>query len=81
MYIKIFRGIVISFLSAIIITFVLMIFGPFLPINIFQGNLGIISFILIIVVSYFVYVILPQEAHLIDSSVLKNDNIQEIKKV
>ncbi len=81
MYNKIFRGIAISFLSAIIITFILIIFGPFLPINPFQGNLGFFFFILIIGVSYVVYMFLPPDTQITDSAVQKVDNIQETEEI
>lgn len=81
MYNKIIRGITISFLSAIIITFVMVIFGPFLPINLLQGNLGFLFFILIIGVSYVVYYILPPDSPITDISIQKDDNIQETEEI
>lgn len=59
---KIFRGILISVLSAIIITFMVLFFTPLLPFNIFSGFIGIVAFLCIICISYFVYIFLPEEA-------------------
>ncbi len=61
MVVKILRGILISVLSAIIITFMVLFFTPLLPFNIFSGFIGIVTFLSIICISYFVYIFLPEE--------------------
>ncbi|MHA2245058.1 MAG: hypothetical protein ACXADY_08820 [Candidatus Hodarchaeales archaeon] len=68
MLIKLFRGIVIAILSSIIITFVIFIFTPLLPLNVFEGLLGILFFLVVIGLSFIVYIILPPESSSEDSS-------------
>jgi hypothetical protein len=77
MPIKLLRGLSIAFLSALIITFVIFIFGPFLPLNIFQGAIGLIFFIIIIGMSYLVYIVLPPESSEIIPSPRRPENLQE----
>ncbi|MFX0126364.1 MAG: hypothetical protein ACFFAE_22270 [Candidatus Hodarchaeota archaeon] len=62
MLIKFLRGLVIAFLSAIIITFVIFIFSPLLPLNIFSGYLGVVLFIVVVGLSFIVYIFLPPES-------------------
>ncbi len=59
--ISVLRGLVISFLSAITITFMVSFFSPMLPFKIFEGETGILVFLAITAMSYFVYVLLPPE--------------------
>ncbi|MFX0184558.1 MAG: hypothetical protein ACFE95_15865 [Candidatus Hodarchaeota archaeon] len=80
MPIKLLRGLSIAFLSAMIITFLIFIFGPFLPLNIFQGTISLIFFISIIGVSYLVYIVLPPESSEIIHSPHKPDNLQEVEE-
>ena len=55
------RGLIISFISAIVITFVAFFFGPLLPFNVSEGIIGGIFFILVILVSFIVYSLLPPD--------------------
>lgn len=66
--INLLRGLVIAFLSAIIISFVIFIFSPLLPFNIFEGYLGIVSFLVVAGLSFLVYVFLPPESSSLNSS-------------
>ncbi len=66
--IKLFRGIIIAILSSIIITFVIFIFTPLLPFNVFEGLLGLLFFLVVIGLSFIVYIILPPESSSDDSS-------------
>ncbi|MFX0123330.1 MAG: hypothetical protein ACFFAE_06790 [Candidatus Hodarchaeota archaeon] len=68
MVIKLLRGLVIAFASAIIISFVIFIFSPLLPFNIFEGYLGVISFIVVVGLSFIVYIFLPAESTPLNSS-------------
>ncbi|MFX1516158.1 MAG: hypothetical protein ACFFC6_07610 [Promethearchaeota archaeon] len=61
MLIKLLRGLIIAFLSAFIVTFVIFIFSPLLPLNIFEGYLGIIIYLIIVAMSFIVYIFLPPE--------------------
>jgi hypothetical protein len=56
------RGLIIATLSTFITAFVLFIFSPLFPINIFEGGLGYISFVGIIILSYVFYLALPSES-------------------
>ena len=67
------RGICISILSAIIISFVIIFFTPLLPFNLLEGNLGILFFLAVTGLSYLVYIVLPPDSPSIDV------NIQEIR--
>ncbi|MFW9853974.1 MAG: hypothetical protein ACFFFG_02910 [Candidatus Thorarchaeota archaeon] len=55
------RGIIIAILAAFVTAFVLFIFSPLLPINIFDGVMGYVSFGAIIILSYIFYLFLPQD--------------------
>ncbi|MFX1504720.1 MAG: hypothetical protein ACFFDC_01280 [Promethearchaeota archaeon] len=68
MMIKFLRGLVIAFLSAIIITFVIFIFSPLLPLNIFSGHLGVVLFIVVVSLSFIVYIFLPPESLSLNNS-------------
>ncbi|MHA1969887.1 MAG: hypothetical protein ACW964_19100 [Candidatus Hodarchaeales archaeon] len=65
---KFFRGLLISVLSAIIITFMVLFFTPLLPFNIFSGFIGILTFFGIIIISYLVYILMPVETSNSDSN-------------
>ncbi|MFX0170368.1 MAG: hypothetical protein ACFE9L_00450 [Candidatus Hodarchaeota archaeon] len=80
MIIKLLRGLFVAFLSTLIITFVIFIFSPFLPLDIFQGIFGLIFFIIVIVISYSVYMVLPNEASEIITSPHKPENLQEVEE-
>ncbi|MFX0050779.1 MAG: hypothetical protein ACFFAJ_12290 [Candidatus Hodarchaeota archaeon] len=80
MMIKLLRGLFIAFLSAVIITFVIFIFSPFLPLDIFQGIFGLIFFIIVIGISYSVYMILPAESSEIIISPPKPENFQDVEE-
>ncbi|MFW9780077.1 MAG: hypothetical protein ACFFE8_14595 [Candidatus Heimdallarchaeota archaeon] len=56
-----FRGIIIAILAAFVTAFVLFIFSPLFPINIFDGVMGYVSFGGIIILSYIFYLFLPQD--------------------
>lgn len=58
---SVLRGLVISFFSAITITFMVTFFSPMLPFKILEGETGILVFLAITAISYFVYVLLPPE--------------------
>lgn len=58
---NVLRGLVISFFSAITITFMVTFFSPMLPFNILEGETGILVFLAITAISYLVYVLLPPE--------------------
>ncbi|MHA2202101.1 MAG: hypothetical protein ACW991_00290 [Candidatus Hodarchaeales archaeon] len=68
MLIKLLRGLVIAFISAIIINFVIFIFSPLLPFNIFEGYLGVVSFLIVVGLSFLVYIFLPPEPSPLNSS-------------
>ncbi|MFX0209171.1 MAG: hypothetical protein ACFFDT_24520 [Candidatus Hodarchaeota archaeon] len=80
MPIKQLRGLVIAFLSALIITFVIFIFAPFLPIDIFQGAIGFIFFIIVMMIAYLVYLVLPPESSEIIDSPHMPENLQEVEE-
>ncbi len=62
MIISILRGLLISIISAIVITFMVFFFTPLLPINPLEGLGGILVFLTITAVSFLVYVFLPSES-------------------
>jgi hypothetical protein len=80
MIIKLLRGLLIAILSAIIITFVILIFSPFLPLDIFQGAFGLIFFMIVIGISYLVYMVLPAESSEIITSPHKSENFQDVEE-
>ncbi|MFX1282326.1 MAG: hypothetical protein ACFFB5_01670 [Promethearchaeota archaeon] len=79
MIINLFRGLCIAFLSAIIIAFVIFIFSPLLPFNIFEGPLGLLFFLVVIGLSFIVYIVLPPE-YSSDNSTLRNTKTNQIQK-
>ncbi|UCG00389.1 MAG: hypothetical protein JSW11_12140 [Candidatus Heimdallarchaeota archaeon] len=66
--IKLIRGFVIAFLSATIIYFVIFIFSPLLPLNVFEGYFGVVLFFIIVGLSFLVYLVLPPEPSSLNSS-------------
>ena len=54
------RNIIISFIAAFLIFFVLLIFSPILPINLLQGN-ELLIYILICIIAFIVSLFLPSE--------------------
>ena len=79
MLIKWLRGLVIAFLSAIIISFVIFIFSPLLPINVFEGYLGLILFLVVTGLSFLVYVVLPPESSSLDSQDTKKVHSDDVE--
>ena len=79
MLIKWLRGLVIAFLSAIIISFVIFIFSPLLPINVFEGYLGLILFLVVTGLSFLVYVFLPSESSSLDSQDTKRVHSDDVE--
>jgi len=55
------RGLVVSFSSSIVIIFVVFFFAPLLPFDVIEGTIGIIFFLIVILVSYIVYSLLPPD--------------------
>ncbi|MFX0085011.1 MAG: hypothetical protein ACFFAU_04990 [Candidatus Hodarchaeota archaeon] len=62
MIISVLRGLIISIISAIVITFMVLFFTPLLPFNPLEGLLGILVFLTITAVSFLVYAFLPSES-------------------
>ena len=58
---RMFRGFVIAILSTVVTAFVLFLFSPLFPINIFEGVMGYISFGGIVILSYVFYLTLPPD--------------------
>ena len=74
MVVKIVRGIIVAILSTILINFVVFIFSPVLPFNIFEGIFGAIYFLAVIILSFIVYFTLPSESSMVSSSQSSNTN-------
>ncbi len=74
MLFKIFRGIIVAILSTILINFVVFIFSPVLPFNIFEGFFGAFYFLAVIILSFIVYIALPSESSMVSSSQSSNTN-------
>ncbi len=74
MVIKIFRGIIVAILATIIINFVVFIFSPVLPFNVFEGIFGVFYFLAVNVLSFIVYFALPSESSMVNSSQSSNTN-------
>jgi hypothetical protein len=74
---------VIAFFSAIIITFVIFIFSPLLPLNIFSGYLGVVLFIVVVGLSFIVYIFLPPESLSLNNSPqdTKTVHLDEIERL
>ncbi len=73
---KIIKELLVSIISAILITFVAFIFEPLFPFNISEGIQGLIFFFIVFFVSFIVYNLLPPDVPT-DSSApnnMKQDN-------
>lgn len=72
--VNIIRGIIVAILSTILISFVVFIFSPVLPFNIFEGIFGAFYFLAVIILSFIVYFALPSESSMVTSSQSSNTN-------
>ncbi len=61
MFNEFLRGVMVSFLSSSVISIMLFFFSPVLPINIMDGNFALISYGVIVVIAFVVYLLLPSE--------------------
>jgi len=81
MVISVIRGLIISIISALVITFMVLFFTPLLPINPLEGSIGVLVFLIITVISFLVYIFLPPESSNSGSisTDLQQDRSNEIK--